>query len=54
MEKENALIEQLKSTGMELWLRAESWKSALEHIQKLNTDPMIDRFINRTLKQENY
>ncbi len=51
MEKENALIEELKKTGLELWLRAESWKDTLLHIQKINSDPLVARYIARALSQ---
>ncbi len=51
MEKENDVINQLKATGMELWLRAESWKSALLHIQKISDDPFVIRYIEKTLKE---
>lgn len=52
MEETNDRIKELQQTGIELWYRAESWKNALMHIDKLNTDPIIARYIKRALKQE--
>lgn len=54
MEENNDRLTDLQKTGIELWHRAESWKNALLHIQELNTDPLIARYINRALNQENY
>lgn len=53
MEETNE-ITRLRNTGIELWHRAESWKNALEHIQSINTDPIIARYIKRALQQEIY
>lgn len=51
MENNHDVIEQLKNTGMELWLRAESWKDALLHIKKISDDPFVIRFIDKALKE---
>jgi len=51
MENNHDMTE-LRQTGIELWLRAESWKKALMHIERLNQDPVIARYIKRTLNQD--
>ena len=53
MEENNARIKELQRTGIELWYRAETWKKALEHINTINNDPIIARYIKRALQQEN-
>ena len=52
MEKKHEdVIEQLRNTGMELWLRAESWKDALYHIRKISDDPFVIRYIDKIFKE---
>ena len=45
-------INELRKTGIELWHRAEAWKHALLHIERINQDPLIARYIKRALSQD--
>lgn len=48
---ENRIID-LENCCLDLWQRAENWKSALEEIKTLTRDRLIINFINNTLTGE--
>ncbi len=48
LEREN---DELRRIGIDLYERAEQWRTALEDIKKMNRDPIITSILKRHLNQ---
>jgi hypothetical protein len=51
MELPMTRVEELTKTSLELWMRAEWYRTTLTRIQKLNPSPEINHLIRQVLEE---